>query len=114
MREETRKKLERALWLERAKYMAMGLGFVTVIAAAFTIESLDLMVTDTRVAGVVETVEPLISKTTAEAGVNVGVKLPDGRQVRVVALKEHTPTIGSALDITEHHHATGRVTYTLK
>ncbi len=114
MREETRKKLERTLWIERAKIAGIGLAVVLAIAAVFELENLDLAVTDTRVSGVVQDVDPLVSKTSAATGVNVGVKLPDGRLIRVVALKEHTPEVGANLEITEHHHATGRVTYTLR
>ncbi len=114
MREETRKKLERHLWIERAKIAGVGLALVAAVAAAFELQSLDLAVTDTRVSGVVETVDSPVISPTAPTAINVGVKLADGRIIRVVAASDKAPHVGDPLAITEHHHATGRVTYSLQ
>lgn len=116
MREDTRKKLNRMLWLERAKYAGFALLGVIAIGLAFGYETLDLKVTDTRVAGVVEAIDPLLSKSAGAtaAGVNVGVALENGQHVRVIAERQHAPEMGSRIEITEHRHATGRVTHTFK
>ncbi|MGQ0455588.1 MAG: hypothetical protein ACT4OU_00860 [Hyphomicrobium sp.] len=114
MREETKRRLDRAIWIERAKLAGVGLAIVAAIAIVFELENLDLAVADTRVAGTVEALEPLVSKTSAAVGLNVGVLLADGRHVRVVAEKAHAPAIGAPIEITEHRHATGRITHTFK
>lgn len=114
MRSSVKKKLNRVLWIERAKYAGAGLAIAAAIAIAFKIETLDLLVTDTRVAGVVEALAPLVAKSMSVQGVNVAVALNDGRHVRVVAEKSRAPHIGDKIEITEHRHATGRVTHTLK
>ena len=114
MREDTRKRLERALWADRAKKAGLGLAILAAIGAVFAYENFDLAVTNTRVAGVIDGLAPLVSKTSATDGVNVDVKLDDGRHVHVIADKKRDPHVGERIEITEHRHATGRVTHTLK
>lgn len=114
MREETRKKLERAIWLERAKKAGLILLGVTVVGAVIAYQNLDLDVKNTQVAGTVETVDPLVSQTKNGDGVYVGVKLEDGRHVKVIALKSHEPHPGDHISVVEHHHGTGRITHSLK
>lgn len=94
MREETRKRLNRLLWIERAKYAGIGLAAVAAIAVVVEFENLDMAVTDFRVQGQVEAIDPLVSKTSAATGVNVGVLLASGKHVRVIAEKQHAPHIG--------------------
>lgn len=114
MREETRRKLNQAIWRERLKMVAIGLAIVGAIAAAMFYETLDLKVTDSAVSGTVETIDPLVSKTSAATGVNVEVKLESGQLVRVLALKSRELKVGDHIDVVAHHHGTGRVTHTLK
>lgn len=114
MREETRRRLERAIWLERAKLMGIGLAIVAAIGLAFGYETLDLKVSNTNVGGTVTDIEPLVSKTDSANGENVIVKLDSGPLVRVLAYKSRGLKIGDKIEIVEHHHATGRVTHTLK
>lgn len=114
MREETRKRLERALWIERAKYIGIGLAVIAAIGLAFGWETLDLEVTNKDVGGTVQDIEPLVSKQNSADGENVIVKLDSGQVVRVLAYKSRNLKIGNKLQIVEHHHATGRVTHTLK
>ncbi|MFN0217249.1 MAG: hypothetical protein ACKVP4_00385 [Hyphomicrobium sp.] len=116
MREETKKRLNRLLWIERAKYAGVGLAILVALGTVFEFENLDLKVSDTRVAGTVEALDPLVSKTASAAatGVTIGVALGDGRHVRVIAEKAHAPAIGDRIEITEHRHATGRITHTFK
>jgi hypothetical protein len=114
LREETRKRLERAIWLERAKYIGIGLAILTAIGLAFGYETLDLKVSNTNVAGTVTDIEPLVSKTDSANGENVIVKLDNGPLVRVLAYKSRGIKVGDKIEVVEHHHATGRVTHTLK
>jgi len=75
-------------------------------------------VTNTPVAGVIETIEPLVSPQAASAsggeGVTLVVKLDDGRHVRVMAYKTRDSHVGDHIEVVEHHHGTGRVTHSLK
>jgi len=114
VREETRRRLERAIWLERAKYIGVGLAIIAAIGLAFGYETLDLKVSNTNVGGTVTDIEPLVSKTDSANGENVIVKLDSGQLVRVLAYKSRGLKIGDKIEIVEHHHATGRVTHTLK
>jgi hypothetical protein len=114
LREETRKRLERALWIDRAKKLGIGLGILAAIGLAFSYEELDLKVANKDVAGTVTDLEPLVSKQDAADGENVIVRLDGGQLVRVLAYKSRNLKIGDKIQVVEHHHATGRVTHTLK
>ncbi len=116
MREETKNRLNRLLWIDRAKKAGIALAILAAIGVVFELEVLDLMVTDVRIPATVETLAPLVSKTSGAAatGVNVGVVLENGSHVRVIAEKTHAPAIGARIEITEHRHATGRITHTFK
>jgi hypothetical protein len=114
LREETRKRLERALWIDRAKKLGIALAIVGVIGMAFGYETLDMAVSNTDVQGTVTDIEPLVSKQNSADGENVIVKLDRGQLIRVLAYKSRNIKIGDKLAVVEHHHATGRVTHTLK
>lgn len=114
MREETRKRLERAIWIERAKKAGIGLAIVAAIGLAFGYESLDVQVSNTDVNGTVTDIEPLVSKTNAADGETVLVRLDGGQLIRVLAYKSRGIKIGDRIQVVEHHHATGRVTHTLR
>ena len=116
MREETRRKLERALWRERAKKIAIGVAALAVIGAYFMYEDYDARVDNVRVPGTVIAVGPLNIKNTklVKAGLSVDVSLDSGRRVNVMALKTTDPHVGDHVEITEHRHRTGRVTYSWK
>lgn len=118
MSEETRRRLNRALWMERAKMAGIGLAILAAIGVFMAYQSLDLAIDNKQVAGVIETIDPLVAPNTATAsqgpGVTLGVKLDDGRHVRVIAYKTRDPKLGQHIEIVEHHHGTGRVTHSLK
>jgi hypothetical protein len=116
MREETKRKLSRALWRERAKKAAIAAVFLPLIGLYFLFEDYDAHVDNIKVPVTVVSVEPLNTNNTkmVEAGLTVGVTLPDGRRVKVMALKTSNPYVGEQVEITEHRHRTGRVTYTWK
>jgi hypothetical protein len=115
VRDDVRRRLDRAIWLERAKYIGIALGVLATIGLAFGYETLDLKVDNKQVPGKVTDIEPLVSKSSAAAeGENVIVQLDHGPLVRVLAYKSRHLKIGDEIQVMEHHHATGRVTHTLK
>jgi hypothetical protein len=116
MREETRRKLERALWLNRAKKAGIGLAILAAISLFFVYEDYDARVEKIRVPGTVVSVGPLNTTNTQaiENGLSVDVALQNGRRVTVWALKTTDPHVGDHVEITEHRHHTGRVTYSWK
>jgi hypothetical protein len=114
LREETRKRLERALWIDRAKKAGIGLVVLGAIGLAFAYEELDLKVENKNIGGTITDIEPLVSKQDSADGENVIVRLVDGQLVRVLAYKSRNLKVGDKIDVVEHHHATGRVTHTLK
>ena len=116
MREETRRKFERALWRERFKKIAMGAAALVLIGAYFVYEDYDAHVDNVRVPATVTAVGPLNIKNTRliEEGLSVEVALDNGRRVSVMAMKTTDPHVGDHVEITEHRHHTGRVTYSWK
>jgi len=116
MRDETRRKLNRVLWRERLKKMALGAVALVAIAAYFVYEDYDAHVDNVRVPATVMAVGPLNTKSTrmVEEGLSVEVALLDGRRINVMALKATDPHVGDHVEITEHRHHTGRITYTWK
>jgi hypothetical protein len=114
LREETRRRLERALWIDRAKMAGVGLAVLAAIGLAFSYEELDLKVDNKDVPGTVTDIEPLVSKQDSADGENVIVRLDDGQLIRVLAYKSRGIKVGDKIQVVEHHHATGRVTHTLR
>jgi hypothetical protein len=116
MREETRRKLDRALWRERFKKIGMGVAALALIAAYFVYDDYDLHIDNVRVPATVVSVGPLNANSTkmVENGLSVDVRLDGGRRVNVFALKTTDPHVGDHVQITEHRHHTGRVTYSWK
>jgi hypothetical protein len=116
MREETKRKLNRALWRERAKKAAIAAALLPLIGLYFLFEDYDAHVENVRVPATVVSVEPLNTNSTkmVEAGLSVAVALENGRSVNVMALKTSNPQVGEHVQITEHRHHTGRITYTWK
>jgi hypothetical protein len=116
MREETRRKLERALWLDRAKKGAIGVAALAAIGLFFLYEDYDAHIDNVRVPATVVAVGPLNTTNTkmVENGLSVDVALDSGRRVNVLVLKTTDPHVGDHVQITEHRHHTGRVTYSWK
>lgn len=114
MRAETRKKLDQAIWAERIKKIGIGAAVLATIGLAVAYQNLDFQDTKTRVPATVESIDALVSKQNAADGLNVEAKLDSGQHVRVIMEKSHEPKIGDRIEVTEHHHGSGRITYTLK
>ena len=113
MRDETRRRLERALMIQRAKWVGMGLAACVVMAGVFTFISADHAIEKVRVPATITRVGPIASKN-VQAGLLVDVKLADGRIAEVMVNEITDPKVGQNVEITEHRHATGRKTYSWK
>lgn len=116
MREETRRRLERQLWMQRAKWIGAGCVGLAIMGLGFWTTGLDASVETHHVPGVVSSVGPLVGKSTKaiEEGLSVDVKLEDGRLVHVMVLKTTDPHVGDHVQVAEHVHGTGRRTYSWK
>ena len=113
MREETKRRLERAIWMQRAKWAGMGLGVAAVMGLVFTWISADAAVENVRVPATVVDVGPLATKST-QNGLLVHVTLAGGKLVSVIVNQITDPQPGQKVEITEHRHSTGRRTYSWK
>ncbi|KWT67412.1 hypothetical protein APY04_1977 [Hyphomicrobium sulfonivorans] len=116
MREETRRKLDRVIRVQRLKRIGIGAMALVAIGAYFVYEDLDARIENVRVPATVAAITPLNVKSTRmiEDGLTVDMLLNDGRHVNVIALKTSSPHVGDHVEITEHHHGTGRITYSWK
>lgn len=116
MREETRKRLERTLLLQRLKWAGAGVGVLAFMAAGFWYTGLDASVETRHVPGIVASIGPLNGTSTqgVEEGLAVDVKLDDGRLAHVMVLKKSEPHVGDHVEVAEHIHGTGRVTFSWK
>ncbi len=116
MREETKRRLERALWLDRAKKVGIGVAVLALIGLFFLYEDYDAHVDKIRVPGTVVSVGPINTTNTKaiENGLSVGVALDSGRRVTVWVLRKTNPHVGDHVEITEHRHRTGRKTFSWK
>lgn len=113
MRDVTKRRLERAIWLERAKYIGVFLGICLVMAGMFAWISADHAVELVRVPATVTSVRPLPTKNT-QSGLIVDVKLADGKTIELTVNQITDPKVGQQVEITEHRHATGRKTHSWK
>lgn len=114
MREETRQKLERQIWMRRLRWVGIGAAIAAAVALLAIFTNMDAKVSDKRLPGVITAVGPIAGKE-ASRGFTVDVKLDgSGRTVQVLVLKTTDPHVGEPVEITEHTHATGRVNYTWK
>mgnify|MGYP000445102140 CR=1 FL=1 len=104
------------LWRERFKKIGIGAAALVLIGAYFVYEDYDARVENVRVPATVTNVGPLNIKNTRliEEGLAVEVALDSGRRVNVMAMKTTDPHVGDHIEITEHRHHTGRVTYSWK
>lgn len=110
MRHETRLKIDREI---RKRRMTMAAGIAAAVAALgalMWLVDLDTHETKTRVAGTIESVTTPVQKG-AQDGLDVAVKLDDGRHVRVLTLRSRDPHVGDHIEVTEHRHASGRTTF---
>jgi len=113
MREDVKRRLDRAIWLQRAKWIGTGLACLAGLALMFVWISKDSEVENVRVPATIMTVG-LIPGKNVQNGLQVGVELTDGKHVTVLVNQITDPKVGQKVEITEHRHATGRRTYSWK
>jgi len=116
MRNETKSKLDRLLFMRKVKWTAAGIGLATLMAVGLYLSGLDATVEEKRVAGVIEQVGGYNGTNTqgVQNGLAVDVKLDDGRYAHVLVLKQTAPAVGQRVEVTEHHHGSGRTTFSWK
>lgn len=113
MRHETRLKIDREI---RKRRLTMAAGIAAAVAglgAMMWFVDLDTHETRTHVAGTIESVTTPVQKGAMD-GLDVGVKLDDGRHVRVLALRSRDPHVGDHIEVTEHRHGSGRTTFSFR
>ncbi len=114
MRAETRARLERELFKKKLAFVGLGLAVIGFAAVGFWWTDLDSAVDIRRIGGDVEAINPMPVSRSLVEGVSVSVKLDDGRHVTVAALKSRHLAVGDHIEVSEHHHHSGRTTFTMK
>ncbi len=113
MRHETRLKIDRQVRNRRIAIAGGMAAAVLALGGIMWLIDLDTHETRARVGGTVESIATPVQKGPKD-GLDVSVKLDDGRHVRVLALRSRDPHVGEHIEVTEHHHATGRTTFTFR
>ena len=115
MRDETRRRLERALLAQKLKWAGLGVLAATALLSLFYLESLDNTVSSTRVVeATVVHVGPLAGKykaAFAESNLQVDVKFDGTHVAHLIAPRARAPKIGDHVMIADQTHGTGRHTY---
>lgn len=116
MRDDTRRRLNQAIWTERLKKAGIGLAILAAIGAIMVYQTYDLSETKIQVGGTVTAFEPLVTKsvTAATDGVKAEVRLDSGQIITIMALKSRGLKIGDHIEVTAHQHGSGRVTHSFK
>lgn len=116
MRTETKSKLDRLLFMRKVKWASAGLGVAIMLGTGLYLSGLDATVENRRVSGTVEKIGSYNGTNTqgVQNGLAVDVRLDDGREAHVLVLKQTSPEIGQHVEVTEHHHGSGRTTYSWK
>ena len=116
MREETKKRLNQAIWRDRLRMAGIGLAVLAAIGAIMFYQTYDLSETKTQVGGTVTAFEPLVTKSVSAAtdGVKAEVRLDSGPLISVFALKSRGLKVGDHIEVTAHNHGSGRVNYSFK
>lgn len=113
MREDTKRRLDRAIWLARIKVASVACAALLAMVAVFWWIDADATDEKVRVPGTISSVALNPSKN-VQGGLLVGVTLDDGKQVNVLVNQITDPKVGQKVQVTEHRHATGRKTYSWK
>ncbi len=113
MREDTKRRLDRAIWIARLRMAGFVCAAVLAMVAVFWWINADSTDQKVRVPGTISSVGLNPSKN-VQGGLLVGVTLDDGKQVNVLVNQITDPKVGQKVEVTEHRHATGRKTYSWK
>lgn len=115
MRDETRRRLDRALLAQKLKWAGLGVVAATALLSLFYIENLDNTVSSTRVVeATVVHVGPLTGQykaAFAERNLQVEVKFDGVHVAHLIAPRTSAPEVGDRVLIADQTHGTGRHTY---
>ncbi|MFV0298309.1 MAG: hypothetical protein ACK5JT_19575 [Hyphomicrobiaceae bacterium] len=118
MREETRKRLDRALMMRKLRWVGVIAVVIALMSGVLYFENLDSSFVTQKVDGTVVYVGPLRGKfraAVAESSLQVDVKLDDKRVAHLIAPRDETaPKVGDRIKIAVHVHGTGRQTFAWK
>ncbi|MGE3915969.1 MAG: hypothetical protein AB7F78_09745 [Hyphomicrobiaceae bacterium] len=118
MRDETRRRLDRALLMAKLKWAAVGLAGVAVVAGIAFFQSLDASVKTTHaLGGTVTYVGPPLGKYGAavtQTCLQVDVSLDDKRVAHLLSPRGGAPTLGDHVMVAEQVHGSGRRTFAWK
>lgn len=110
MREEIKRKLDWELRRRRLRNAGLVLVALAGVAGGLYLTDLDSRVVDHRVGGHVDQVSvPAVRG--ASGAVAVDLTLDNGKHIQVYAPKSREPYAGEHVNVTEHRHGTGRLTY---
>ncbi|MGD9669074.1 MAG: hypothetical protein AB7U75_08440 [Hyphomicrobiaceae bacterium] len=113
MRHETRQRLDREIRMRHLRIFGIAAVILAAVVGGFLLVDLDAHETKLKVAGTVDKVATFAGKGAMD-GLEISVKLDDGRHVTVLANRTRDPHIGDRIEVTEHHHLSGRTTFTLR
>ncbi|MCB1527678.1 MAG: hypothetical protein KDJ45_08255 [Hyphomicrobiaceae bacterium] len=113
MRYELRQELDRAIRVRRLRMAAIAIAVLGLVASGFALIDVESHETRIRLGGTIDDVHNFAGKGAMD-GLEVGVKLEDGRHIRVLSLKSRHPQVGDLIEITEHRHPSGRTVFTLR
>lgn len=115
MREETRRRLGRALLVQRLKWAGAVGAVLAGVGAIGYFTALDATIATTKsIEGTVVYVGPLSGKVkaaVAESSLQVDIRLDDARVAHLIAPRERAPAVGEHLKIAEKIHGSGRHTF---
>jgi hypothetical protein len=119
MREETRRRLERQLWISRLKQGAMALAGAAVLAGlivlAYSKNRDDPLVAEQTVGGTVK-FWTFTGRQSAQGNtlISLTVHLDSGRDVQAGSSTHASATQGEHIDLNERRYQSGRLTYVWK
>lgn len=115
MREETRKRLERVLFVRRLKWGAAAVAVAVLIVGGFYWKGLDISVVQTRtVEGTVVSVEPppgKLGSAVTQTNFQIDIKLDDARVAHLLIERDKAPKLGEHVKVADHVHGSGRHTF---
>lgn len=115
MKEDSAKRLERALLKQKLKWAAVAGLVVAALGLGLYFRGLDASIASTRIVpGTIVYVGPLQGKyraVVAESNLQVDVRLDDSRVVHLSVPRDRAPKLGDPTRVAEHTHGSGRHTF---
>lgn len=118
MRPETRRALDRLIFVDRLKKAgAVVVGIALLVAAAIVVgrqsaPANDPLVRETHLHGTIEQwYFQQIKSAQGQQVLNLRVRLDDGRQIQAGSTHHHAARVGDRVDITERVYVSGRTAH---